>query len=72
MNERTDFFIKICISHTLFSKGLMFLWCVRDEWKQEQTAMLTQLLFTIAHCVIFKKPLSTSPHFGWGCSTGGR
>ena len=33
MNERTHFFIKICISHTLFSKGLMFLWCVRDGWR---------------------------------------
>ena len=31
MNERTHFFIKY-ISHTLFSKGLMFLWCVRDGW----------------------------------------
>ena len=33
MNERTHFFIKIYISHTLFSKGLMFLWCVRDGWR---------------------------------------
>ena len=33
MNERTHFFVKINISHTLFSKGLMFLWCVRDEWR---------------------------------------
>ena len=30
MNEQTHFFIKISISHTSFSKGLMFLWCVRD------------------------------------------
>ena len=60
MNERTLFFIKIYISHTLFSKGFMLLWCVRDEWKQGQTAILTQLLLlTIARCVIFKKPLST-------------
>ena len=29
MNERTHFFIKIYISHTLFSKGLMLLWCAR-------------------------------------------
>ena len=29
MNERTLFFIKIYISHTLFSKGLIFLWCRR-------------------------------------------
>ena len=33
MNERTHFFIKIYISHTLFSKGLMFLWCLRDGWR---------------------------------------
>ena len=39
----------------------MFLLCVRDEWRQGQTAILTQLfLFTIARCVIFKNPLSTS------------
>ena len=61
MNERTHFFIKIYISHILFSKGLMFLWCVRDEWRQGQTAILTSLLLlTIARCVIFKNPLSTS------------
>ena len=29
MNERTRFFIKKYISHTLFSKGLMFLVCER-------------------------------------------
>ena len=29
MNERTHFF-KRYISHTLFSKELMFLWCVKD------------------------------------------
>ena len=33
LNERTHFFIKISISHTLFSKGLMLLWCVRDGWR---------------------------------------
>ena len=72
MNKQTHFFIKTCISHTLFSKGLMFLWCVRDEWRQGQTPILTQLLLlTIARCVIFKNPLSTSQHLGWGCSTGG-
>ena len=72
MTNETHLFIKICFSHTLFSKELMFLWCVRDEWRQGQTAILTQLLLTIARCVIFKNPLSTSPHLGWGCSTGGR
>ena len=31
-NEWTKhFFIKTC--HTLFSKGLIFLWCVRDGWR---------------------------------------
>ena len=61
MNEWTHFFIRIYISHTLFLKGLMFLRCVRDEWRQRQTAILTQLLLlTIARCVIFKNPLSTS------------
>ena len=66
MNEWTHF-IKICISHTLFSKELMFLWCVRDEWRQGQTAILTQLLLlTIACCVIFKNPLSTSSASWWG------
>ena len=39
----------------------MFLWCVRDGWRQGQTVILTQhLLLTIACCVIFKNPLSTS------------
>ena len=61
MNERTHVFIKICISYTLFSKGLMFLLCVREEWRLGGTAILTQLLLlTIARCVIFKNPLSTS------------
>ena len=60
MNE-THLFIRICISYTLFSRGLMFLLCVRDGWRQGQTAILTQLLLlTIARCVIFKNPLSTS------------
>ena len=33
MNERTHFFIKRYIPQTLFSKGLMFLWCVRHGWR---------------------------------------
>ena len=33
LNERTHFFIKKYISHTSFSKGLIFLWCVRDGWR---------------------------------------
>ena len=58
MNEQTHFLMKIYISHTLFS---MFLWCVRGGWRQGQTSIWTQLLLlTIARCVIFKNPLSTS------------
>ena len=33
MNERTNTLLYKNISHTLFSKGLMFLWCVRDGWR---------------------------------------
>ena len=73
MNERTHFFIKICISHTLFSKKLMFLWYVRDEWRQGQTAILTQpLLLTIVRYVIFKNPLSTSSESWLGLFNRGR
>ena len=32
MNEQTHFFKKY-ISHTLYTKGLIFLWCVRDGWR---------------------------------------
>ena len=32
-NKRTDTLLYKNISHTLFSKGLMFLWCVRDGWR---------------------------------------
>ena len=60
MNERTHF-IKIYISHTLFS---MFLGCVRDKWRQGQTAILTQLLLLTIAALL--------PHLGWNCSTGDR
>ena len=61
MTNETHLFIKICIPYTLFSKGLMFLWCIRNEWRRGQTAILTQLLFlTIARSIIFKNPLSNS------------
>ena len=60
INERTHFFIKICISYTLFS---MFLWCVRDEWRHGQTAILTQLIFLTITALL--------PHLRRGCSTGG-
>ena len=33
MNEWTHFFIKKYISHTLFSKGLILLWSVRNGWR---------------------------------------
>ena len=42
----------------------MFLWCVRDEWRQGQTAILTQLLFLTKAALL--------PHLGRSCSTGGR
>ena len=61
MNERILFFIKIYLSHTLFSKGWCFL-CVRGEWKQGRTVILTQVLLTIA---------ALPSHRGWGCSTMG-
>ena len=45
-----------------FRKGYVLL-CVRDEWRQGQTAILTQvLLLTIAALL---------SHLGWGCSTVG-
>ena len=73
MNERTHFIIKMCISHTSFSKGLMFLWCVKDEWRQGQTDILMQLLFlTIARCVIFRNALSTSSASWLGMLNRGR
>ena len=61
-NERIHFFIKIYISHTLFSKGWCLL-CVRDE------------LETGTDCYI--DPSSSLdiaallPHLGWGFSTVG-
>ena len=61
MNERTHFFIKISISHTLFS---MFLWCVRNEWRQGQTAVLTQLLLLTLAALL--------SYLGRGCTTRGR
>ena len=58
-NEHTS--LQKYISHTLFS---MFLWRVRNGWRQGQTTILTQILvLTIA---------ARLPHLGWGCSTGGR
>ena len=42
-NEGIHFFIKIKISHTLFSNGWCLL-CVRKEWRRGRTAILTQVL----------------------------
>ena len=62
MNERTQFFIKN-ISLTLYSrKGWCWL-CVRGEWRQVQTVILTQS--SSDHS-------STSSSSWLGCSTAGR
>ena len=62
MNERTHFFIKY-ISHTLFSKGLMFL-CVREmSWKWGQTAILTPSSSSTIAALL--------SHLGWGSATVG-
>ena len=37
--------------------------CVRDEWRQGQTAMLTQVLLATIAALL--------SHLGWGCSTMG-
>ena len=58
-NEHTS--LQKYISYTLFS---MFLWCMRDEWRQGQTAILTKVLLLTKAALL--------PHLGWGCSTGGR
>ena len=62
-NERTNTLLykNMYLSHTLFS---MFLWCVRDGWRQGQTAILTQLLLLTISALL--------PHLGWGCSTRDR
>ena len=58
MDERTHLFIKICITHSLLS---IFLWFLRDEWRQGQTAISTQLLLLTLAALL--------PHLGWVCST---
>ena len=46
---------------TSMNEGLVFLWFVIDQWRQWQTAILTQiLLLMITRWVIFKNLLSTS------------
>ena len=60
-NERTPI-CKKYIWHTLFSKGWCFL-CLRGEWRQGQTAILTQVLLTTLAALL--------PHLGWGWSTVG-
>ena len=60
-NERTHFFIKIYLSHFILERVDVSVVCERWAERQGQTAILTQLLLlTIAHCVIFKNPFSTS------------
>ena len=60
-NVRTNTSLYKNISLILYSrKGLMILSCVWDECRQGQATILTQLLLTIARCVIFKNPHSTS------------
>ena len=55
-NERTNTLLYKNISLTLYSrKGWCFL-CVRGEWREGQTVILTQVLLTIT------APFS---HFGW-------
>ena len=44
MNERTHFFIKIYLSHFILERFDVSVVCVRDGWRQRQTAILTQLL----------------------------
>ena len=58
-NERIHFFTKIYFSHFILERVCVLL-CERDEWRQGQTVILTQVLFlTIA--ALFS-------HLGWGCS----
>ena len=45
-----------------FRKGDVLL-CVRDEWRQGPTAILTQVLLLSIAALL--------SHFGWGCSTVG-
>ena len=51
------------ISHFILER-VDILWCVRDEWRQGQTAILTQLLLLTIGALL--------PHLGWGYSTEGR
>ena len=39
MNERTHFFIKIKISHFILERADVSVVCVRDNWRQGQTAI---------------------------------
>ena len=59
-NERIHFFTKYRSLTLYFRKGDVLL-CVRDKWKQRQTALLTQ--------VFLLSIVALLPHLGWGCST---
>ena len=73
MNERTHFFIKIFISHTFFSKGLMFLWCVRDCGDWGRLLYRPNFFSWPWHAELSSRIyLALLPHLGWICSTGGR
>ena len=48
------------LSHFILDVSVV---CVRDEWRQWETAILTQLLLLTIAALL--------PHLGWGCSTGG-
>ena len=45
-----------------FRKGDVLL-CVRDEWRQGRTAIMTQVLLLAIAALL--------PNLGWGCSTVG-
>ena len=56
-------FLKKYKSITLYFRKGDVLLCVRDEWRQGQAAVLTQVLLLIIAALL--------PHLDLGCSTGG-
>ena len=61
-NKRTNTLLHKNISHTLYSRKV-WSFCVWEmSWRRGQTAILTQVLLTIAALL---------PHLGWGRSTVG-
>ena len=51
----------------------MFLWCVRDGWRQGQSCYIDPNFFSLSkHTVLSSRThLALLTHLGWGCSTGG-